>query len=501
MFESIDLNSLQQADRLQTLNEIGRAVSSTLDLQTLYETIYQQIGRVMDTSQFFIGLHRPERGTIELPYLREQGALLVDQELPGGSSVTGLVIERGVALHFNSLEEYQLFGMMNGLKDIALGATDPEAMIFVPLSTGSRTIGALSVQSMRPHAYSQDDVQLLTILASQAAVAIENARLYAESQHNGRNMEALLRIAELINGSLDLQTVLDSLLVGIRDVIPYYLAAILLPDESRQYLEIVGAAGPNTKTRAQSVKIPVGKGVTGIVFESGKPLIVPDVHEFFGYIGPSRAVHSELAVPLTIGDTVVGVLNLDREQVNSFSPDELQLLSVFASQAAIAIENARLYASQQNRVSDLQTIQSIVRQLTPLHEIPAIAALINQELKLLIDYQICGIFERDETDGQLTPILYGGVDFPFEYLRPGEGLAGWVALHGEPAIVHDSSQDPRVAPIPGMQSGANSLISAPLNYEGRVRGVITLSKLGTNQFDENALRLLEIIAAQTAIAF
>lgn len=137
---------------MQTLNEIGRAVSSTLDLQTLYETIYQQIGRVMDTSQFFIALHRPERGTMELPYRREQGALLVDQELPDGSSVTGVVIERGVALHFNSLEEYQLFGMMNGLKDVVLGAADPEAMIFVPLSTGSRTIGALSVQSMRQHA-------------------------------------------------------------------------------------------------------------------------------------------------------------------------------------------------------------------------------------------------------------------------------------------------------------------------------------------------------------
>ncbi len=501
MFESIDLNSLQQADRLQTLKEIGRAVSSTLDLQTLYQTIYQQIGRVMDTSQFFIALHRPERGTIELPYLREQGALLVDQELPGGSSVTGLVMERGVALHFNSLEEYQLFGMMNGLKDIVLGAADPEAMIFVPLSTGSRTIGALSVQSMRQHAYSQDDVQMLTILASQAAVAIENARLYADSQHNGRNMETLLHIAELVNGSLDLQTVLDSLLVGIRDVIPYYLAGILLPDESRRYLEIVGAVGPDAKRRAQIVKIPVGKGVTGMVFESGKPLTVPNIHEFPGYIGPSGSVRAELAVPLTIGDTVVGVLNLEREDVNSFSPDELHLLSVFASQAAIAIENARLYASQQNRVSDLQTIQSIVQQLTPLHEIPAIAALINQELKLLIDYHICGIFERDETGGQLTPILYHGVDFPFEYLRPGEGLAGWVALHGDPAIVHDSSQDPRVASIPGMQSGANSLISAPLNYEGRVRGVITLFKLGTNQFDENALRLLEIIAAQTAIAF
>jgi GAF domain-containing protein len=248
------------------------------------------------------------------------------------------------------------------------------------------------------------------------------------------------------------------------------------------------------------VKIPVGKGVTGIVFESGKPLTVPNIHEFPGYIGPSGSVQSELAVPLTIGDTVVGVLNLEREDVNSFSPDELQLLSVFASQAAIAIENARLYASQQNRVSDLQTIQSIVKQLTPARDSSHRGA---HQSGIEAPHRLPNLrYLRARRDGRpADPDPLPWCRISFEYLRPSEGLAGWVALHGEPAIVHDSSQDPRVALIPGMRSGANSLISAPLNYEGRVRGVITLSKLGTNQFDENALRLLEIIAAQTAIAF
>src|SRR5450759_38772 len=85
----------RQTDRLETLNEIGRVMSSTLDLQTLYETIYQQIGRVMDASQFLIALHRQEEGIIEIPYLREEGALILDQVMPFGESMTSTIIRTG----------------------------------------------------------------------------------------------------------------------------------------------------------------------------------------------------------------------------------------------------------------------------------------------------------------------------------------------------------------------------------------------------------------------
>src|SRR5450759_3931497 len=91
---------LQQPDRLQTLNEIGRVLAGTLDLGLLYETIYQQVGRVMDTNQFFIALHRPEANAVQLVYHREEGTLHLGQQFPHSGSTTSLVIDRGTPLLF-----------------------------------------------------------------------------------------------------------------------------------------------------------------------------------------------------------------------------------------------------------------------------------------------------------------------------------------------------------------------------------------------------------------
>ena len=154
----------RQTDRLQTLNEIGRVMSSTLDLQTLYETIYQQIGRVMDASQFFLALQREEDGSIEVPYLREDGTLLLDQVMPPGPSMTGTIIRTGTPILFHTTQEYderlRAFGLSAGI----VGQQDSESGIFVPLHTGSRTIGALTVQSPRMHAYTEDDMRMLSVL-------------------------------------------------------------------------------------------------------------------------------------------------------------------------------------------------------------------------------------------------------------------------------------------------------------------------------------------------
>jgi diguanylate cyclase (GGDEF)-like protein len=328
-----------QNDHLQTLTEISRVVSATLDLRTLYDTIYQQIGRVTDTTVFYLALHQPYRNIIELPYFREEGKLFLDQALPYGNSTTSLVIERGRPLLFHTLSAYQRYAERNGLPEILVGdpAKEPsQSQIFVPLNTGSRTIGALSVQSKHAHIYTEDDVQML---------------------------------------------------------------------------------------------------------------------------------------------------------------------SVIASQAAIAIENARLFADQQNRVFELQTIQSIVQKLNPLHDIPAIAALIDQELKQLIDYHTCRLFQLDPHGQELLPIVFPGSDSAELRFKVGEGITGWIAFNGRSEIVPNTLVDPRVSQIAGTPRREESIVGAPLIYEGRVRGVITLSKLGTNQFDENSLRLLEIIAAQAAIAF
>src|SRR5438309_3369229 len=102
MHEAIDPALLQQTDRLKTLNEISRVVSATLDLHTLYDTIYQQVSRVMATTSFFIALRRSQRDIMAIPYFREADKLDLDDEVPYEDSVTTLVIERGVALLFHT---------------------------------------------------------------------------------------------------------------------------------------------------------------------------------------------------------------------------------------------------------------------------------------------------------------------------------------------------------------------------------------------------------------
>lgn len=488
---------ISHPNRLQLLNEIGWVVSSTLDLQTLYETIYEQIGRVMDTTQFFIALHQPHRNACVLAYHREDGILFRNQVMPFGANVTSQVITDGTAILLNTDEEYGAYASSHGLPEVTVGQQESEAKIWVPLSTGDRTIGALSVQSTKAYAYSPDDLQMLSVIASQAAVAIVNAELYDRSQRSVRQMQVLLDVARTISGSLDLGSCLDAILGGIHEVVPYYIATVLMPSAGNNYLDVVGATGPLSEERKRIIKVPFGQGVTGAAFSSGEPFLVPNVRDFPSYIPGHPAVSSELAVPLKRGDQVVGVLDIEREEVDAFTDDDVRTLTLFASQAAIAIENARLFAEEQQRIVELSAIQSIVQKLSYLHEIPAIAGVIETELKQLIDYNACRLYFLDAVHQVLLPVTYVGSEVADYRLRVGEGLAGWVAETGRSVIVENTLTDRRVFLSGGRRE--ESMIGAPLVYEGKVQGVITLTTPGVGKFDSDDLRLLEIITGQAAI--
>ncbi|MGH2442063.1 MAG: diguanylate cyclase [Chloroflexota bacterium] len=495
--------TVPRRDRLETLSQISRAVSSTLDLHTLYETIYTEISRVMDATMFSIAVLDPDRDLVALPYIREDGNLLVGEQIPFGGNVTSLVIKRGSSLSFGTHHEYRAFAGNNGLPAINVGENEGEAVLFVPMHTGSRTIGTLSVESNRPDAYAEEDLETLTIIASQAAVAIENARLYARSQNSIRQMRVLLHVAQTINQSLDLQTVLQAILASMREVMPYEVAAILLPDFRNKTLDIVDsvrAHGESVTGKLAEIKVPIGEGVSGKVFSTGLPIIVPDVRQFAGFVDHGiPGVLCEMAVPLQRGDSVVGVLDVGRNGTNAFLPDEVNLLSLFASQAAIAIENARLFEQQRRRVEELQTVQTVVQKLTPLHDRKEIAQVIDLELKRLIDYHACRVYLMDDQESELIPIILGDTETAKVLIH--QGFAGWIATEGRADIIFNTLEDSRPAYIPGTPRRDESMVGAPLVYEGRVRGVITLSKLGAGQFDENSQRLLEIVAAQVAIAF
>lgn len=493
--------------RLQMLTEISRVVSSTLDLKTLYNTMYEQVSRIMDTSMFFIALTGSDGSVATLPYVREFGELSLDMPCPSTPSVTNFVFESGKPLLFHSNEQYRRFALKHGLPTIVMGDDsrgDGEGKIYVPLNTGSRTIGTLSVQSIHRHAYTNEDLATLSVIASQAAVAIENARLYSASVMAARRLQTLLQVAQAVNSTLDQTAVLKSILTGIGEVVPYYLAAILLPTAGDKALASAGVAGTIPGQEDLSFSVPPGKGITGRVFTSGTPVMVADVRESEDYLGPPE-VRSEAAVPLIRGDNVIGVLDVNRLEPYGFNENDMRVLTLFASQAAIAIENARLFAGQQRRMIELHTIQSIVQEMTGLHEAASVATVVDRELRRLVTFDNCHLFRLTSGSGDLEtmmmpPAWVANDPLPFTPSRVGDGLPGWVAQNGRSVIVGNSLLDPRTSYQMRSSGVARSVIATPLMHEGNVTGVIALSKLGINHFDENALRLLEIIGAQTAIA-
>lgn len=518
MPNSNDPRFLLQTERLALLNEISRVLSSSLDLTTLYTTIYEQIGRVMDASQFYVALHAPDG--IHIPFLVEEGHYLFDEHLDYSNTITSYAVEHGVTILYGRTEECQEWERSHGLEELIIGDEDSESGIFVPLTIGRRSIGTLSVQSQCPHAYSDEDVRTLAVIASQAAVAIENARLYSESRSSVQRMQILLEVARTVRSSLSLPVVLDSILTSVHAVIPYYMAEIFLPDVAHGHFEMMGSAGHRAEERRDSTKIPLGEGLTGRVYATSEALIVADVRLMPEYIATGvESALSVMIVPLQQGDTTIGVLNLQREEVNAFTEEDLRVLSLFSSQAAIAIENARLFTEQQQRVSELQTIQSIVQQLTPLHEIPAIAQLFEHELGRLIEFDACRLFVVDHQAGVVISLTPAGQPVPDTRrplttdqpdtgspddvfrLRIGEGITGWIAQRGEAVLIDNTLEDDRCVYIPGTSTLPESVIGAPLIYEGKVRGVITLTKYGIARFDQNELHLLRIIAAQGALAF
>lgn len=502
---------VSETQRLQMLNETSRALSSRLDLREVYDTIYEQISRVMDTSMFFLAVPHHERDRANLAYLREFGRPSYDVTTPQGRSVTTHVFEVGQPLLFHTTEQYERYALSQGMPVIILGDESEgaaQSMIFAPLNTGTETIGTLSTQSTRPYAYTQNDFDTLMVIAAQAAIAVQNGRLYEASVEAARRRQALLRVAETVNSTLELPTVLNAILDGIREVMPYHLAAILLPDTKRERLDAVGSVGNLTTNRRKELKIPVGQGVTGTVFQSGQPMVVRDVRTFDGYIAGSDEVLSEVAVPLKCGKRIVGVLNVERAAADAFPDEDVELLSLFATHAAIAIENARLFEEQRKSVQELQAIQSIVRDMTSLHQDAAIASTVERGLRRLVDFDVCIIYRVNHKSKRLDPIHAAtdsmkskGANVPRESRQMGEGISGWVWKHAESSIFDSTRSDPRVSEDIKNQAFDMSVVAVPLMHHGCVSGVITLGKEGPGSFDENTVRVVENIANHAAIGF
>jgi phosphoserine phosphatase RsbU/P len=311
--------------------------------------------------------------------------------------------------------------------------------------------------------------------------------------------EFLMRLANALNTTLDLQTLMHRTADLVRAVIDYKIFAILLLNERTNDLRMRFQIGHSPE--AERLKIRVGKGVVGRAAEHRESVLLQDVHQEENYISANPDVRSELAVPLIVKNRVIGVIDLQSEQVGYFQPEHLRLLELTASRVAQAIENARLYTRVARQAQTLAVLNEIAREVTSILDLDPLLERIGELLRRLIDYQMFSILLLNERE-QVLEIQYSvrfghPVSTPAEKVPIDRGLVGTAVR--ERRLIHagDVRKDARYFMV---NPETRSEMAVPLLYKGKVVGVLDLEHVRVNYFNDDHQRTLVTLASQIAVA-
>ncbi len=308
----------------------------------------------------------------------------------------------------------------------------------------------------------------------------------------------LVQLADALNTTLDLQTLLNRTSELVRAIINYRIFAILLLNDRTHELRVRFQIG-HTK-EVERMRIPLGKGVVGQVALTRQALLLNDVSASEFYVAANPDVRSELAVPLIAKNRLIGVIDLESEKTGYFRPEHLHLLTLTASRIAQAIENARLYARVSRQAQALTVLNEISIELTSILELDSLLERVGQLLRRLIDYQMFTIMLLDEKGETLITRYawrFGYSHAPLRRIPITSGLVGASVREWRVINVPDVRKDPRYLE---MNSETRSELIVPLFYKGRIIGVLDLEHTRTGFFNEEHERMLTTMGAQIAIA-
>jgi sigma-B regulation protein RsbU (phosphoserine phosphatase) len=313
-----------------------------------------------------------------------------------------------------------------------------------------------------------------------------------------RFQQFLVEVADVINTTLDLETLMKRVAEVIRRFIDYEIFAILLLNEKTQELRMRFQMGHEPGT--EKLRIKVGEGITGTAALKREAVMVDDVSQVPNYINARTDVRSELAVPMIVKNRVIGVLDIQSPQFGYFNEEHARLLSLVASRIAAGIENARLYTRVAKQAQTLEVLNEIARDLTSILDLDKLFKRTGEALNRLIDYQMFSILLLDTKGTTLQhrfslrfkQSIHLKHDIPL-----GKGLVGAAASAGKPVLAPDVSKDPRYI---ALNPETKSELVVPLLYKDQVIGVLDLEHTRRGFFTEDHMRTVTTLAAQIAIA-
>jgi phosphoserine phosphatase RsbU/P len=456
------------AEVLSTLAEIGEGVNSSLDLDEVLGRTAALIKRHIDYEIFGVlmlegdGAYLKHRFSIGYP--RD---LAENVRVPVGHGITGTAAATGhsVLVNDTSKDERYISAIENVRSELA-----------VPLMLQGKCVGVLDIQSRHPDYFTPEQQNILTLLAGRLAIAIENARLYQKERTQGETLLLLNEVGRETSSILDVEELLRRAAEQIKRVIDYQILSLMLYDEKQKVFRhrIDVKHGQHVQGK---LRVAVSEGVVGAAAILKAPVCVPDVSADPRYLMVNPETRSELAIPMIHKGQVIGVLDLESPQLNYFTEDHVQTLSILAANLAVSLENARLYeklARDEARLErDLQAAKRIQGAL--LQPVPSDDYGLDMAARYVSAREVCGdLYEFLRYGPQQLGIALGDVS--------GKGTAA--ALYGAVAIGIMRSLSPQKLQPADILKQMNQIIG-----ERRIEGRFMTACFATWQKGKRKLRV------------
>ncbi len=506
---------LEQANRrtaeLEALQKISAKIQAEAEPTQLLTSLAEQVTTMLHTAGSLIYLLEPDNKTLRVAVSHHLDQDYKNVAFPVDQDVAGQVViqDRSIVI-----DNYQ--GGVNGSGPFS--QANFGAVMAIPLRWSGRVRGVLQlVHSPQGARFDESDVWLTEFLATEAAIALEKSRLLKQAQERARQLATLSEVSIAISSTLHLETALQRVMDRAVQILHAEAGSLLLVEPNGKELTFEVVLGP-TGSDLLGVKTPIGKGIVGSVAQTGRPLIVNDVAADPRWnIAFDEATDFQtkdiLCVPMIAHDRpVVGVIELINKQDGTvFNEDDTNLLMSFAAQAAIAIENARLFTRTDQalaeRIQELQGLQMFDQQLQASLELDKVLdiSLTHTMDSLGVSMGLIGVLNNGDHDSEPELYLLAQRGMPMELGRYkvdpwplNKGILGRVTRTGELAWLNNVSEDAKDY-IP-KNHRTRSMLIVPILREERVIGVIDLESTDLDYFTSEDVAFVKRLVNHAAIA-
>jgi PAS domain S-box-containing protein/putative nucleotidyltransferase with HDIG domain len=493
-------NALEAAERRVILHRVSQdMVTAIQEPEKTYLSIHQATRQLMPCDSFVIALHDDVSNDNAIVYALEGNHRFPVQHAPSGRGLTGKVIKSGKSIIIDDM-------LKDKIDVIRMGEPQPvRSLVAVPLRLGQRTTGMISAQSYNIHAFDQEDQDLLETLASYAAVAIENARLYRDAVRATDRRSILHEVSqEIVKVGLDLERVYEAVHHAAEHLMPAETFVLSMLDEIHH--EILSVYLYDEGKRWPPIHAPIGSGISGKVIATGKALIyndlkstsLPEAIDF----GEGEQVRSLLAVPLRLGSKVFGMLSVQSYHPYAYTEEDQALLEMLSTHAAVAIENTRLYEAEQRRLQESETLREAAVVVTSTLDQNRAVQLILDQLARVVSYDSAsvslmrnGYLEIIGGQGWADPSAVLGLQIPI----PGDNPNTLVIQQRSPVVLGNAPEKYSFfRQIP--HNHIISWVGVPMIARDSVIGLLAIDSKQPNHFTQEDVRLISAFAGQAATA-